>query len=310
VVRAALALLAAAVVPLSGCGLGAGDAVGGVSLLVTRDFGRTDLPGSPARVDAPGGETAMRALQRSFKVSTRYGGGFVQSIEGVAGGTSGGRPVDWFYYVNGVEAPRGSADTKLHRGDVIWWDHHDWGAAQRIPAVVGAWPEPFAHGVDGEKLPARIECADDAEDACQEVQRRLADIGVVAGEAAIGTRGGAGLIRVVVGPWPEVRTDFTLRLIGRGPGSSGVFARPSEDGTELDVFDPRGRLVRTLGAGTGLIAATAVTDEPPVWVVTGTDAAGVAMAARALTADALNGKFAVALQDDVPIALPQVGPAP
>ena len=148
IARAVPAVLLAAVL-VAGCGVGAGDDVGGVSVRVTRDFGATALRGSPAHVDAPGGETAMRALQRRFTVRTRYGGGFVQSIDGLAGGTRGGRPVDWFFYVNGVEAPRGAASTQLHRGDAVWWDRHDWGAANRVPAVVGSFPEPFAHGIDG-----------------------------------------------------------------------------------------------------------------------------------------------------------------
>lgn len=306
--RAVLAIGFAALV--AGCGVGAGDSVGGVSLIVTRDFGRTDLQGSPAEVLAPGGETAMRALQRSFDVRTRYGGGFVQTIAGVSGGRRRGRPFDWFYYVNGVEAPRGAASTKLNNGDVVWWDIHDWGATNRVPAVVGAFPEPFDHGIDGDRLPARIECAEGAEEACGVVQAKLAEEGVIAGEAALGTRGGAGLLRVVVGPWPEVRTDFTLRLIGKGPGASGVYAVPSDDGTSIELLDPRGRVAETLGAGSGLIAATAVDNEPPVWMVTGTDAAGLAMAARSLTVDALRGKFAVALRDDRPLALPVLGPAP
>jgi hypothetical protein len=252
----------------------------------------------------------MRALQRAFRTTTRYGGGFVQSIDGLGGGTEDGRPVDWFYYVNGIEAPRGAASTKLHRGDAVWWDRHDWGAANRIPAVVGAFPEPFAHGVDGERIPARIECAEGYDTACDVVQENLAAAGVVAGLAALETRGGEELIRVVVGPWSEVRRDFTLRNIARGPGASGVFAKPSDDGRRIAVLDPRGRVARTLGTGTGLIAATAVEDTPPVWVVTGTDRAGIELAARSLTDDALRGKFAVALHDDLPIALPQVGSAP
>ena len=48
----------------------------------------------------------MRLLQRNFDVKTRYGGGFVQQIDGVAGGREGGRRVDWFYYVNGIEVRR------------------------------------------------------------------------------------------------------------------------------------------------------------------------------------------------------------
>ena len=302
------AALAAAAL-LAGCGVGAGDSVGGVGLQVTRDFGRADLKGSPQEVQAPGEETAMRALQRAFKVQTRYGGGFVQSIGGVSGGRQAGRPVDWFFYVNGIEAPRGATSTKLHRGDVVWWDHHDWGAAQRVPAVVGSFPEPFAHGRKGERIPARIECAGGYEDACTAVQQELGRYGVVAGEAALETRSGDQLIRVLVGPWPQVRRDFAVRAIGKGPQASGVYAVPSPDGSRLAVLDPRGRTVRTLGPHTGFIAATAQGDDLPVWVITGTDRQGIEMAAHALTEDALRGKFAIALADQVPIGLPQVGPA-
>ena len=292
---------------LGGCGLGAGSPVGGVEIVVTRDFGATSMPGSPVHVDAPGGETVMRALQRSFDVSTRYGGGFVQKINGVGGGSERGRPVDWFYYVNGIEAPKGASDTELNRGDVVWWDHHDWGAAQRIPAVVGAWPEPFKHGTDGQRLPARIECGSDVQAACDEVARQLAKVGIIAGQAALGTRSGEDLLRVVVGTWKEDKTDFTLRLIGNGPGQSGVFARPSADGSSIALLDATGKVTRTLGAGAGLVAATAVKDEPPAWAVTGTDPAGVLSAARALDTDALQGHFAVALDNGGTIPLPERG---
>jgi hypothetical protein len=296
-------------IALAGCGLGAGEHTGQVSVVVTRDFGHAPLSGSPVTLDAPGGETAMRALQRTFRVKTRFGGGFVQSIDGLGGRHSGGRPFDWFFYVNGIEAPKGAAATTLHRGDVVWWDRHDWGLAMRIPAVVGAFPEPFRHGHDGRRLPVRLECAPGADAACTTVEQRFADVGVVAGTAGIGSQGGDKLLRVLVGPWPALRRDFDGRLLERGPGASGVYARITPDGRRISVLDPEGHVVRTLFAGTGLIAATASGDAPPTWIVTGTDAAGVALAARNLTADALHDRFAVALADDLPIALPQIGPA-
>src|SRR5215211_8237825 len=122
----------------------------------------------------------LRLLQRNAKVTTRFGGGFVQSIDGVAGGRSGGRPFDWFYYVNGVEASQGAAATRLHPGDRVWWDRHDWGAAQRVPAVVGSFPEPFLHGIGGRRLPVRVECVDPSAPACDTVFERLAGLGVPA----------------------------------------------------------------------------------------------------------------------------------
>jgi hypothetical protein len=305
---AALAgLLAAAAI--AGCGLGAGERTGPISVVVTRDFGHRPIQGSPATVDAPGGETAMRALQREFEVKTRYGGGFVQSIAGLGGGRSGGRPVDWFFYVNGIEAPKGAASTRLHRGDVVWWDRHDWGAAMRVPAVVGAFPEPFRHGRDGKRLPVRLECTNGSDAACSAVQRRLADEGVVAAEAPFGALTGKETLRVLVGLWPAVRQDSDAHQLERGPATSGVYARPTTDGRSIAVLDPRGRVVRTFFGGTGLVAATSTEDLPPTWIVTGTDEAGLRMAARNLTPDALGDRFAVVLADDLPIAAPQVGPA-
>ena len=303
---AALALLVAAAVAVAGCGVGAGSAPPGTRLTVTEDFGARSL----RRIDAPkvaGDETVMRLLQRNLRVTTRYGGGFVQSIDGLGGGVRGGRPVDWFYYVNGIEAPRGAASTRLHPGDRVWWDRHDWGAAQRVPAVVGSFPEPFLHGIDGKRLPTRVECADPAARVCDQVANRFTALGVPAARGGLRAAAVEQTLRVVVGPWRALRGDPVLDTLERGPQASGVYARISRDGRRIAVLDPRGRTVRTLGAGSGLIAATAAADERPVWVVTGTDDAGVAAAVRGFEEGTLDGRFALAVSHDLPVSLPEVG---
>jgi hypothetical protein len=53
--------------------------------------------------------------------------------------------------------------------------------------------------------------------------------------------------------------------------------------------------VRTLTGTAGLIAATRSGEADPEWVVTGTDPAGVALAANALDEAALHDRFAVAV---------------
>jgi hypothetical protein len=299
---AALAVLAA--LGVAGCGLGAGGTPAGTKLTITEDFGT-----KPVReLDVPkasGDETVMRFLQRNAKVTTRYGGGFVQSIDGRSGGTAGGRPVDWFYYVNGVEAPKGAASTKLHAGDRVWWDRHDWGAAQRIPAVVGSFPEPFRHGIGGKRFPVRIECADPGVPACKAVQKALIGAGVPAAMGSLRAANSAETLRVVVGPWTALRDDRALEGMERGPQASGVYAKPSADGRRITLLDPRGRPTRTLGAGTGLVAATQVADDQPVWVVTGTDAAGVESAGRAFDEGTLDHRFAVVVSRDLPISVPE-----
>jgi hypothetical protein len=306
--RALLLLLVLAAAVTGGCGLGAGESKdGGASVLVTRDFGSRQI-GTAAADPIPGGETAMRMLQRDFDVETRYGGGFVQAINGVAGGREDGRPVDWFYYVNGILADEGAAAHKLESGDRIWWDHHDWGASQDIRAVVGAFPEPFLSGVDGKRLPVRLDCAADADEICDEVAERLSEVGVNAGRSGAGSFGGVGVLRIKVGRWAEVRNDSAVRRLELGPRASGVFARPTAAGDEIALLDAQGEVERTLGPGGGLVAATRMGGEAPTWVVTGTDEVGVAAAAAQLQEEALSNNFAIAVEDGRPTPLPLLPP--
>jgi Domain of unknown function (DUF4430) len=305
--RGPVLLALAAVAALAGYGLGAGAEPTDTRLTVTDGYGARPLE----RLEAPqvrGEETVMRLLQRNAKVATRYGGGFVQSINGVAGGREDGRPVDWFYYVNGVLADRGAAAHELAPGDRIWWDHHDWGATQDIRAVVGAFPEPFVSGTDGKRLPVRLDCADDAQEVCDEVGERLSEVGVKSGRSGAGGFGGEGVLRVKVGRWAEVRKDSAVRRLEEGPRASGVFARPNAAGDEIALLDARGEAERTLRAGAGLVAATRMGGEAPTWIVTGTDSVGVAAAAAQLQESALKNHFAIAVEEGRPISLPLLPP--
>ena len=151
-----LVLLAVAV---AGCGFGEGATRGDVTLTVTRDFGGQALHEGVEEETATEGDTVMRLLQDRYEVDTRYGGGFVQEIDGIGGGRADGRRVDWFYYVNGIEAPVGAAERRVTAGERVWWDHHNWEAAQRVPAVVGSFPEPFVTGLEGKRFPVRLVCA-------------------------------------------------------------------------------------------------------------------------------------------------------
>jgi hypothetical protein len=280
---------------LASCGLGPGRTPSAIHLTVTQGFGSHTL-GSPRAPHARGAETVMSLLMRNHKVRTRFGGGFVQSIDGRSGGTLAGDPVDWFYYVNGVEAPKGAADTNVHPGDRIWWDLHDWSQTDHVPAVVGSFPEPFLHGLSGKRLPVRVECMELTGAPCQTVLRRLRAVGVPAGLAAIGPGDEPSTLRVLVGPWPAVRATPATQAIERGPRASGVYARFAENGQTLALLDARGRATRTLSGGAGLVAATRYAEEAPVWVVTGTDAAGVTRAAAAFAETTLRNRFALALE--------------
>ena len=302
-----LGLLFAALLLLAGCGFGAGKKTGGtVTVAVTQNFGRAQLVPT-SRQTASEGETVMRLLQRSFDVTTRYGGNFVQEIDGVSGGREDGRRADWFYYVNGIESSVGAGERKLYPGDRVWWDHHDWETAMRVPAVVGAFPEPFRSGEDGKKLPIRLVCFAEGR-SCDEVEKRLSDAGVrnVARSNLESSPGE--VLRILVGKWSDVRKDIAARQLEEGPEVSGVFAKPATSGATITLMDPDGRSERTLGAGSGLVAAAGYTDQHPTWMITGTDDVGVAAAAAALTEDQLRFHFALAIDAGKGVPLPLEAP--
>ena len=118
-----------------------------VELRVSRDFGVTTLTDRSIAVSAS--STVMRLLTANTKVTTAYGGGFVDSIDGVASGYTNGGSIraDWFYYVNGLQATVGAADYHLGPHDRVWWDFHAWDFAPSVSAVVGQYPEPFLSGL-------------------------------------------------------------------------------------------------------------------------------------------------------------------
>lgn len=292
--RSLLVCLAATVLlALSGCGVGAGAerSGAGVDLRVTRDFGHQLLlekDNLPIRED----ETVMRLLKRNADVETRFGGGFVQSIDGLTGRGSDGSS-DWFYYVNGIAADEGAADYEITPGDVVQWDRRDWGATPDVPAIVGAFPQPFLDGVGGKRFPVRVECQDSESKPCAEVKQALRDADVPANGASLGAPGNQNVARVVVADWATARQQPTARLIELGPRRSGVFARFTGGGDTLQLLGVDGQPIRSAGAGAGLVAALRPNDRELLWLVTGVDAAGVEAAAAAFRARDLRDAFAI-----------------
>ncbi len=163
--RRACALLV--LVLLAGCGGAAGEGEGTAQLWVTRDRGETLL--LEAEVDA--GQTVMRALAAELDVKTRYGGRFVQSLDGLEGDAAAQR--DWFWFVNGYEGDRSAAEYRLRDGDVAWFDYRRWEAPGEARVVVGAFPEPFVHGYGGETRPAVVRYAEGLENRARELAEQV-----------------------------------------------------------------------------------------------------------------------------------------
>ncbi|MEA2398159.1 MAG: hypothetical protein QOK25_1715 [Thermoleophilaceae bacterium] len=295
---------AALALALGGCGFGPGDALkGGARLNVSRDFGHSLLDSAKV-TQVRQSDTVMRFLQAAHsKVETRYGGNFVQGIDGLAGDRAARR--DWFYYVNGIEADVGASDYSLSPGDRIQWDYHSWRATMRVPAIVGAYPEPLLHGTHGRRLPVAVECEHAGSPTCRDVAKRLGDAGVVATGAAIGGAAGKQVARVLVGRWSAIRRLLAAQPLTDPPARSGVFARFTGSGAgTLEFLNDAGGVARVAPPGTGLVAARAPEGQGPVWLVTGVDDAGVTRAAGALSEAKLHDAFAVAVTPTATVRLP------
>jgi hypothetical protein len=138
--RTAFLLLA---LVLAGCG-GGGREQGTATLWVTRDRGAHVIFAG----QVPAGENGIRAVERKLTITTRYGGRYLQSVNGLEG--SLGQQRDWFYFLNGIDGDRSAAEVELRPGDVLWWDYRHWtGATMHVPVVLGSYPEPFLRGFPG-----------------------------------------------------------------------------------------------------------------------------------------------------------------
>ena len=202
--RALSALLV--LVLLAGCGgSAAGGEEGTARLWVTRDRGATVLV--DAEVEA--GQTVMRALAGEAEIETRYGGRYLQAVEGLEGSLEQQR--DWFWFVNGYEGDRSAAEYRLHDGDVAWFDYRAWEREGEARVVVGAFPEPFLHGYAGRVRPTAVRYEPGAEERARELAA------VVGAEAArpLGTEppAGANVLEVRLGD-PSARAELLGQTAG------------------------------------------------------------------------------------------------
>lgn len=303
-VRTAVAAAAlGAVIATAGCGVGPGESSKGTAALtVTRDYGSEAIVVATA-TDPAASETVLRLLDREAEITTRFGGGFVHSINGIEGSGEGGRVRDWFFFVNGIESSTGSAEVGVRAGDRIWWDYRDWTDAMRAPAVVGSWPEPFAQVSAGsDSKPVAVVCLD-LHVICDQAQEKLEQAGAETISAAVNQA--ADGPRLLVGTWDRVRRDRAAAQIEAGPATSGVFARfdRSGSGWTLVALDQTASPSLNLDEG-GLVAAVREGDDPPTWVATGTDASAVREAVQILRESALRDHYAVVVGGTNPVPVP------
>ena len=208
---------------LAGCG-GAGDEAGTATLWVTRDRGAELL----LEAEVPAGQTLMRALASELEIETRYGGRYLQSVEGLEGSLDSRR--DWFWFVNGYEGDRSASEYRLRDGDVAWWDYRSWESEGEARVVVGAFPEPFVHGFAGRVRPAAVRYAPGQQERAEEVATRIGADSV----EPLGTpvEPGANVLEVRAGP-PAMRAE----LLGETSGDPVRFVLTGSPGEPTRKYE-------------------------------------------------------------------------
>jgi hypothetical protein len=259
-----------------------------VQLWITRDFGAQTL--TDQRVPLEPGDTVMDILKRhGGDVKTAYGGGFVESIQGLASayrpGDEKSRKLDWFYSVNGLMADVGAAEYALAPGDVVWWDYHDWSFAAAAPAQVGAYPQPFVQ-MAGK---AGVDIAIMAEDGYDGKARQVADsLEKMTGKApqVIGWDESAfrqEKAMLVIGEAKQLAASPFLQTLWKDKASSGLFAAVSDRGIQAyDEHGKAGRLFDQKGAG-AILATVHPEFRLPLWIAAGVGAEGVDQVVQALS---------------------------
>lgn len=229
-------LALAACLLLAGCG-SSGEEQGTASLWITRDRGATVL--YEGEVEA--GQTVMQALRSAADTDTRYGGRFVQAIDGLAGSLVQGR--DWFYFVNGVAADRGAAEYRLRGGDIAWWDYRRWAGRAEISIVVGSFPEPLLHGYDGKVRPTAVRYERAEQRVAAEAIGRLVDAESVEPERVAIPRG-ANTVRLDFGKFRlQAATEsptgpYTFVIGGRPEQIQNLAAHPERVRFRFQVAAP------------------------------------------------------------------------
>lgn len=288
----------------AGCGDSAEPSGPTVTQRITREFGHELIA---AQDDTPleDNRTALKLLREHEEAKTVFEGIAVVSIDGLRARFKpkrpGGDESTWALNVNGIETDESPIKYPIYPGDVVQWDLRDWYVTLDVRATVGAFPETFTRGSYGKRFPVTVKCAPSSPGPCATVKRALRDAGVrIDGSRPPGGRPPGYEVQraaVLVGPWSSWHRRTWPGYVDKGARYTGIFARFSPDADELRLLDWNAHYVRTVGAGTGLVAAHRPTEADLQWFVTGVDERGVERAANALTSPELRDSFAVAVTD-------------
>jgi hypothetical protein len=239
-----------------------------LTLRVSRDF-RTP-PLMEKRVGCSG-QSVMKLLKECATVGTAFGGGFVQSIDGIAAGKGSDARRAWLYYVNGLIADVGATQCVPKCGDYVVWDLHSCDGVGAVTSLIGCFPQPFLSFQKRGAAPLLILHDGRSKETARMLARSLEKRGI--GKAKIQPVPESALpsaSSIIVGWWDDIIGNPTLKRIYEHRKACGIFVEFNKDGLHVLSLD-RTRRKSLRQAGVILATRRGGTPPMPLWIVSGTD---------------------------------------
>jgi hypothetical protein len=259
-----------------------------ISLIITSDFGKNTV--FEQTITIKEGTTAMEALTGAVQVETKYDGGFVSAINSTGSEyeKTPGKKKDWFFYMNGIASNIGAGSYTLRDGDVEHWDYRNWEYNQFVLAVIGAFPQPFTGGFNGNEESTTIVYETEFQAYAEDLAEKL------------GEKEPTSITSVEYGTITDTKQKENNLIIIAGKDNALITELNSShkklgffvyfNGDTLVALDDAGNVAYEYKESYGLIQATQNPWNPRgtgvcenvVWIISGTDAEGILAAADVL----------------------------
>lgn len=275
-------------------------------LYVSRDFGSSTVFEGKAELNQ--GDTVTDLMGRNLKIETEYGGAFIKSINNLSSSKINGQQHDWFYYINGIAPSVGANAYKLNTDDKIYLDYHPWTADTFIPAIVGAYPEPFINGA-GQNKGVTILYYGDVKSEADRLSQALVNKGaanVVVKSASDQLAAKREMPTVILGVWKDLELLPYVKEVSGKRIKAGVFAEFGKTGFKF--LDYKGAAASNHGKDSAAIvaASTRFGDANPLWIVTAVEQEGIIKAVDLLekNPDRIKGFYGAGIAGEEVIRLP------
>ena len=278
-------------------------------IIISKDFGNEQVLRKTTSFEE--NDSVLDVMKENFEIETAYGGGFVNSINGLKSGFTGvgsKQKLDWFYYVNGTLAQIGADDYRLKQNDIVIWDYHDWNSGTYISSIIGAYPNNFLCDYDGSVLKTEILYDTEFKNESRKLAEFLKKKGLKDLELVSLQSGGAdneNVNTVFICCYDSLSKISHAEEILNNSRRAGIFFRFNHylmalntKGEAIRQYE-KGAVIASIGKGYGAQTGS-------IWLVTGNDKDCIKRATRILyeEPEKISGRFSVIVTGDEVIGIP------